>query len=127
MQNGFSTHTVIAVALAGAAVTLAVMAFTPHRANALPAYAARTGLPCGQCHVDPHGGGPRNGFGRAFARNGHQLPGRSRRASPGVRQPSDDGYDHPGYGGYNGYGMGPGMMGGYGGGMGPGMMGGYDR
>ncbi len=36
------------------------------------------------------------------------------------------GYARYGMGGYNGYGMGPGMMGGYGGyGMGPGMMGGY--
>jgi len=41
----------------------------PRTAQALPIYAQRTGLPCGQCHVNPQGGGPRTAFGRAFAAN----------------------------------------------------------
>jgi len=43
------------------------------RAQTLPAYAARTGLMCGQCHFDPNGGGPRNEFGFNFAKNRHSL------------------------------------------------------
>ncbi len=98
-----ATLTVAALALAMAAV------LRPHAANALPFYAQRTGLPCAQCHLNPRGGGPRNAFGRAFARNGHQLPGRTRRS---YRYPSPQ-YYPPG-GGYP-YGMmGPGMMHGYG-------------
>lgn len=90
------------------------------KAQALPTYAQRTGLVCGQCHINPSGGGPRTAFGRAFAANGHRLPGKSR------REWSDSGR---GYG--PGYGYGPGMMGHHGPGMygsglyGPGMMGGH--
>jgi len=58
-----------AVLLAAAAVTM-----TPRQAQALPKYAAQTGLPCGKCHVNPAGGGPRTSFGKAFAANGHKLP-----------------------------------------------------
>jgi len=126
MPNCVPTKAVMTATLARA-LMLAVTVFTPQGAKALPAYAARTGLACGQCHVDPGGGGPRNAFGRAFARNGHQIPGKGRWASPGVRQRPGDGYDHPGYRGYDGYGMGPGMMGPYRNGMGGGMMGGYGR
>ena len=57
-----------ALLLAGAAVTA-----TPQQALATPQYAAQTGLPCGRCHVNPAGGGPRNAFGKAFAANGHKL------------------------------------------------------
>jgi hypothetical protein len=61
----------IAVAglIAGAAVTL-----SSRQASALPAYAQQTGLPCGQCHVNPAGGGPNTDFGKAFAANGHKVP-----------------------------------------------------
>ncbi len=45
----------------------------PPRAHSLPLYAARTGLQCQTCHFDPNGGGPRNDFGFAFARNRHAL------------------------------------------------------
>jgi hypothetical protein len=41
--------------------------------QSLPLYATRTGLMCGSCHFDPNGGGPRNEFGFAFARNRHRL------------------------------------------------------
>ncbi len=50
----------------------------PSPALALPAYAQQTGLPCGRCHVNPAGGGPRNAFGKAFAANGHKLPGKKK-------------------------------------------------
>ena len=43
------------------------------RGVTLPLYAARTGLMCQNCHFDPNGGGPRNEFGFAFARNRHAL------------------------------------------------------
>jgi hypothetical protein len=57
-----------AIVLAGAAVTL-----TPRQAQALPKYAAQTGLACGRCHVNPAGGGPRTSFGKSFAAHGHKL------------------------------------------------------
>ncbi len=45
----------------------------PPRARGLPLYAARTGFQCQTCHFDPNGGGPRNDFGFAFAKNRHSL------------------------------------------------------
>lgn len=48
------------------------------RANALPAYAQQTGLPCGRCHTNPAGGGARTAFGNAFAANGHKLPSKKK-------------------------------------------------
>lgn len=47
--------------------------FPPRRAHTVPLYAARTGLMCQSCHFDPNGGGPRNEFGFAFAKNRHAL------------------------------------------------------
>ncbi len=41
--------------------------------HTVPLYTARMGLMCGTCHFDPNGGGPRNEFGFAFARNRHRL------------------------------------------------------
>ncbi len=57
-----------AILVAGAVVTVA-----PRQAQATPAYAAQTKLPCAKCHTTPSGG-PRNDFGNAFAANGHKLP-----------------------------------------------------
>jgi hypothetical protein len=61
---------------AGAAILIAgaFILATPKPAQALPKFAAETGLPCGQCHVNPAGGGPRNAFGKAFQANGFKLP-----------------------------------------------------
>jgi hypothetical protein len=53
-------------------VVLLAVAFPP-RALSLPLYAARMGLMCQSCHFDPNGGGPRNDYGFAFARNRHAL------------------------------------------------------
>ena len=62
-------------AAAVAAITLAI-AFAPRPAAALPSYAKQTGLACGRCHVNPAGGGPNTAFGKAFAANGHKVPGK---------------------------------------------------
>ena len=118
---------VFVVRIAAVASSLA-----PRTVQALPLYAQRTGLVCGQCYVNPAGGGPRTGFGRAFAANGHRLPGISRRdwSDSGQRYGPRYGYG-PGMMGHHGPGMyglgmygpgmhGPGMMGAYGS-----MMGGY--
>ena len=58
--------------LAGTVVTV-----SPRPANALPKYTAETGLACGRCHVNPAGGGARTAFGKAFAANGHKVPGKT--------------------------------------------------
>jgi hypothetical protein len=43
-------------------------------ANAKPEFAAQTGKPCGQCHVNPAGGGKLKPFGEKFKENGFKLP-----------------------------------------------------
>lgn len=53
--------------------SLAALVFTPQMGVTVPLYAARTGLMCQSCHFDPNGGGPRNEFGFAFAKNRHSL------------------------------------------------------
>src|SRR6476659_7362586 len=59
--------------LSSLAIVLVAGSLTPRRGETLPLYAARTGLQCQSCHFDPNGGGPRNEFGFAFARNRHEL------------------------------------------------------
>ncbi len=59
-------------------VVVGAVATTSRPAVALQAYAAQTGLPCGRCHANPAGGGPRTKFGQAFAANGHKLPGKKK-------------------------------------------------
>jgi hypothetical protein len=54
-------------------VLLASMIAVPRSASALPAYAAKEGKPCGYCHVNPAGGGPRNAKGKAYEANGHKF------------------------------------------------------
>jgi hypothetical protein len=63
----------IAAAAATAGSLAAVLLSTARDAGAVPTYAARTGLPCVQCHFDPSGGGPRKELGFVFARQRHDL------------------------------------------------------
>jgi len=53
---------------------LATLCFICVDAHAEPYLAVQTGFKCGQCHVNPSGGGMRNAFGDAFAQT--QLPAR---------------------------------------------------
>jgi hypothetical protein len=66
----------------GFAVTILVagtmVLMAPRPAQALPKFAAQTGLPCGRCHVNPAGGGPRNAFGKAFQENGFKVPAKKK-------------------------------------------------
>ncbi len=125
METACFLKTASRIASAGLALGpfLMLAAALPVRTvQALPIYAQETGLPCGRCHINPHGGGPRTAFGRAFAPNGHRLPGGGPlrygdHSAPRYRDPGGMmGGDGPQHGEY-----GPGMMGGYG--HGPGMMG----
>jgi hypothetical protein len=54
-----------------AGATLALVGTAP--ANAKPEFAAQTKLPCGQCHVNPAGGGKLKAFGEKFKANGNKL------------------------------------------------------
>ena len=42
-------------------------------ANATAQFAQQTGKPCGQCHVNPTGGGKLKPFGEKFKANGNKL------------------------------------------------------
>ncbi|HEY2137338.1 MAG TPA: hypothetical protein VGH49_15710 [Xanthobacteraceae bacterium] len=64
------------VAATAAAGLAAVITLAPQRATALPAYAQQTGLPCGQCHANPAGGGALKAFGKKYQDNGHKVPGK---------------------------------------------------
>lgn len=55
----------------------AALLLTPQWGATVPLYAARTGLLCQNCHFDPNGGGPRNEFGFAYAKNRHSLEAES--------------------------------------------------
>jgi hypothetical protein len=80
MKNGDYLHVkfaglllaagVAAVILAGGAMILCV----PQPAQATPQFAAKTGMPCGQCHVSPSGGAALKAFGKQFKANGNKLP-----------------------------------------------------
>ena len=52
-------------------MTTALVVSTP--ANAKPEFAAQTGLPCGQCHSNPAGGGKLKPFGEKFKENGFKV------------------------------------------------------
>jgi len=52
-------------------MTAALVASTP--ASAKPEFAAQTGMPCGQCHANPAGGGKLKPFGEKFKENGFKV------------------------------------------------------
>jgi hypothetical protein len=54
-------------------VTGAVILVAPRPAQAKSEFTAQTGLPCGQCHVNPAGGNLTS-FGKAFKANGLKVP-----------------------------------------------------
>ena len=56
-------------AVLGAAVAL--VGTTP--VNAKPEFSAQTKLPCGQCHVNPAGGGKLKAFGEKYKANGFKV------------------------------------------------------
>ena len=58
--------TALLVGMAGA-----LTASTP--ASAKPEFAAQTGMPCGQCHANPAGGGKLKPFGEKFKENGFKV------------------------------------------------------
>ena len=81
MHNQKGSSAVMAIwssVTAGVAAAILIaagaIAVSPRQAQATTAYAKQTKLPCGQCHVNPAGGGPTTDFGKAFAANGHKLP-----------------------------------------------------
>ena len=57
-----NVHTLYALIL-----TFLAILFLPHAALAEPYFAAREGLKCAACHVNPSGGGMRNAFGNVWA------------------------------------------------------------
>jgi len=62
---GLVCGAVTAIVIAGAMS----LAFS-QSANAKPEFAAQTGKPCGQCHVNPAGGGKLKPAGEKFKANG---------------------------------------------------------
>ena len=77
MQNitflSIARASAVAMAIIMAATTLIVL---PQNAAATPVFAQQTGLPCGQCHENPAGGGKLKEFGQKFQANGNKLPGK---------------------------------------------------
>lgn len=56
-------------------VAMVIWAALPRpKVAATPDYAARTGQPCGVCHVSPQGGGELSATGASYARGGYQWP-----------------------------------------------------
>jgi hypothetical protein len=51
-----------------------MIAVAPRPAAAKPEFAAKTGFPCGQCHVSQTGGGTLKAYGQAFKANGFEVP-----------------------------------------------------
>jgi len=59
--------------LAGAGLLAMAVTVVPREAAAKPEFAGQTGLPCGQCHANPAGGGDLKAFGKKFKANGNKV------------------------------------------------------
>lgn len=70
--KSLSARAGVTAAVAAMVIAMAQIA-TPTTAQAKPEFAAQTGLPCGQCHVNPAGGGKLKSFGEKFKANGYKL------------------------------------------------------
>jgi len=64
---------IVGLAVAAAFGMAATVVVAPKSASALPAYAAKEGKPCGYCHVNPAGGGPRTAKGKQYEAHGHSF------------------------------------------------------
>ena len=73
VMTGLKPIAVVAAAISGLLLVTTVVVLAPREAAATPAYAQQTGKPCGQCHVNPAGGGKLTSFGSKFQANGHKL------------------------------------------------------
>lgn len=71
-MSGSSRLVPAAFAVAAAAVVSAAVAPLP-TADAKPAFSQKEGKPCGYCHTNPRGGGPRNEKGNEYQRNGFKF------------------------------------------------------
>jgi hypothetical protein len=49
------------------------MVIGPREAVAKAEFTGQTGLPCGQCHSNPAGGGDLKAFGKKFKANGYKV------------------------------------------------------
>jgi len=68
-----TTH-YLALSVMGAVLMVGATAlFVAAPANAKPEFSAQTKLACGQCHVNPAGGGKLKPFGEKFHANGNKL------------------------------------------------------
>ena len=79
VANRLKSTAVLAWVAGGAVATLlvaATMVLAPQKAAATPAYGQQTGMACGQCHVNPAGGGKLTTFGMNWQAKGHKLPGK---------------------------------------------------
>ena len=57
----------------GVVAAAAMLVATPRQASAKPEFSAQTGLPCGQCHANPAGGGKLKAFGEKYKANGFKV------------------------------------------------------
>ena len=76
LQNAQSARIVFGAGgciLALGSFLTAVVLFTPRDAAAKPEFSGQTGLPCGQCHANPAGGGDLKAFGKKFKANGYKV------------------------------------------------------
>jgi hypothetical protein len=64
----------VAGIVAALLVSAAAAIVGPTPANAKPEFAAQTGMPCGQCHQNPAGGGKLKSYGEKFKANGNKVP-----------------------------------------------------